>query len=181
VTARLSNLSSNVLAGVLAWPVARYIAREGRRLHAVSTPLTESDRRLFSPYFVAPYLDRVRTVTSDPLPLPNAPFHSQLVRLGLDFPSPRQTAAVTLDNVIASRHVMGPSLLFHELVHTVQFRLLGVHTFARLYVRGFVRAQSYHRIPLERCAFELGRRFERGDRSLNVESEVKAWIDKGLL
>ena len=125
-------------------------------------------------------LHRARVVHSDPLPIPDPPFYPQLRRLGLDFPSPAMTAAITLDYVIASRAPMSLSLLFHELVHLVQFRLLGVRTFSRLYVRGFLAGGSYHGIPLERCAFELGHRFETDGQPFDVELEVGNWIKRKL-
>jgi hypothetical protein len=72
---------------------------------------------------------------------------------------------------------MTASLLFHELVHVVQYRLLGVSAFANLYVRGFLRGGSDHDIPLECCAFELEHRFVTGNTAFSVEAEVGAWID----
>jgi hypothetical protein len=131
-------------------------------------------------YFSHIDLDRVRVVHSDPLPIPDPPFYSQLLRLGLDFPRPAMTSAITLDYLIASRAPMSLSLLFHELVHVVQFRLLGVKLFSRLYLRGFLSGGSYYGIPLERCAFELGRRFETDRKPFDVNLEVGNWIKQGL-
>jgi hypothetical protein len=56
--------------------------------------------------------------------------------------------AITLDHVIAAREPMGRPLLFHEMAYVVQYRLLGVKAFARLYVRGFFAAGGNHGIPL---------------------------------
>ncbi len=53
-------------------------------------------------------------------------------------------------------------LLFHELVHVVQYRLLGIGGFIHGYVTGWAAAGFvYEAIPLEREAFDLEQRFER--------------------
>jgi hypothetical protein len=70
-----------------------------------------------------------------------------------------------------------PSLLFHELVHVVQFRLLGVQRFARLYTRGFLSTGSYLGIPLERCARDLESRFAIDPAPFDVAAEVTTWIE----
>ena len=48
-----------------------------------------------------------------------------------------------------------PALMFHELVHVVQYRELGVKKFSELYVRGFLDTGEYLSIPLERVAYHL--------------------------
>src|SRR5436305_326073 len=59
-------------------------------------------------------------------------------------------------------------LIFHELVHVVQYRLLGVDRFAQLYVDGWMAgrarfrddpAQRYMNILLEHMAFQLQGRY----------------------
>lgn len=52
------------------------------------------------------------------------------------------------------------SLLFHECVHVVQYRQLGVEGFMRRYVEGWAsNGMDYFAIPLERDAYELERQF----------------------
>lgn len=63
-------------------------------------------------------------------------------------------------------------MLFHELVHTVQYRLLGVPAFARRYVKGFLATKRYRDIPLERCALHLQFQFETKAEPFQVEAEV---------
>ena len=75
---------------------------------------------------------------------------------------------------------MGLLLLFHEMVHVVQYRLLGVNVFATHYVGGFFAGLSYENIPLERCAFLLGRRFATDAEPFDVEAEVSKWISGNL-
>lgn len=66
-------------------------------------------------------------------------------------------------------------LLFHELVHVVQFHLLGIDDFVSRYVGGWMQnGFRYRSIPLERDAYELEARFTRNtsDR-FPVEAEVR--------
>ena len=67
------------------------------------------------------------------------------------------------------------SVLFHELVHVVQYRTLGFRRFALEYVRGWVEAGgSYWDVPIESAAFEMQARFD-ADREdgFDVEGEVE--------
>jgi len=84
--------------------------------------------------------------------------------------------AITLIDVVAHPDELDLGTLFHELVHVVQYRVLGLKEFARLYVRGFLERGGYEGIPLERQAYQLGSRFERWPQRLfSVEEEVIRW------
>jgi hypothetical protein len=168
---------SQSAAAIISPPVSRYIANQQRKLQPIAVPLSVSARSEMAGYFNPADLDRVRIVVTDPLPINEPPFAGIIRRLGLDFPSVALTAAITFDSVIASREPMNSSLLFHELVHVVQYRLLGVDAFARLYVHGFLAGGSYHDIPLECCAFQLEERFVTGGQVFDVEKQVAAWIE----
>lgn len=119
------------------------------------------------PYFTEGDLHRTRIAVADPLPISVPPFVGTVKRLGFDFPDVRLVPGITFDDVIGLQEPPAVDLLFHELVHVVQFRLLGVDEFARRYVRGFLQARAYDRIPLERCAYNLETRF-----NLGMESSV---------
>ena len=51
------------------------------------------------------------------------------------------------------------------MVHVLQYRLLGIEEFARLYVRGYLHG-GYDGTPLEVCAYQLDGRFIMGERGL---------------
>ena len=167
-----------MLARLLAIPVAAYIRRQRNRLNEQATPIPETAKLAMAPYFPIDLLNRVRILERDPLPIPNLPFTNLIRTIGLDYPNLSLTAAITLDHLIVTRAQMPLNLLFHELVHVVQYRQLGVPKFARLYVRGLLIHRAYEKIPLEACAFELESRHKRAVKNLNVESEVAAWIAK---
>jgi hypothetical protein len=60
------------------------------------------------------------------------------------------------------RNLSSLSLLFHELVHIEQYRVLGVRGFLREYIGGWLAAgRSYEEIPLEVQAFELTERYDQ--------------------
>src|SRR6266576_6182962 len=73
-------------------------------------------------------------------------------------------------------------LLFHEFVHVLQYRLLGVQEFARRYVDGWLAGKGfldrpdlrYVSIPLERQAYDLQARFAAApDSAFSVEAALQ--------
>lgn len=99
-----------------------------------------------------------------------------------NLPDQSQMAAITFDDVVVAHEEFSKGLLFHELVHVAQYRLLGVPGFSELYVRGFLTGGSYNAIPLETNACTLQHRFESDSlRAFSVEEEVRAWREDGKL
>ena len=69
-------------------------------------------------------------------------------------------------------------LLFHEMVHVEQYRILGRKEFARAYVQGIVDSDFiYEKIPLEAIAFGMTARFTAGE-TVNVSAELPGWLRK---
>jgi hypothetical protein len=90
--------------------------------------------------------------------------------------------AITLVDVVAYPEELDCGTLFHELVHVVQYRVLGLKRFAELYVKGFLSGGGYEGIPLERQAYELGARFDSDPRqAFSVEEDVIRRHEAGLL
>ena len=65
------------------------------------------------------------------------------------------------------------SLHFHELVHVIQWRLLGPEKFLALYADGLERF-GYRRSPLEVMAFSLQGRFDREVLPFSVEAACQS-------
>lgn len=85
--------------------------------------------------------------------------------------------AITFVDTVVSHEQFTDRLLFHELVHVVQYEKLGVAEFAAKYVRGFLSGGSYDAIPLERNAYELDERFATAPATdSSVSDEVRRWI-----
>jgi hypothetical protein len=165
--------------------VAAYIKRQ-RRLHRTqAAPLSSKQRGVMQSFFPASVLDSARLLTLR-RKLGNPDFYPKLIAMGLDarlLPDFAEgMAAVTFQDVVVSHQKFSNRLLFHELVHAVQYQKLGVSEFAVRYVCGFLQGGGYDGIPLEINAYELEGRFAKNsDRVFSVESEVQSWIDDGRL
>lgn len=89
-------------------------------------------------------------------------------------------AAITFVDTVVSQEAFTDRLLFHELVHVIQYEKLGLQQFAAKYVTGFLGGGSYDGIPLEMNAYELEARFAGAPaKAFSVEDEVQEWIDAG--
>jgi hypothetical protein len=83
-------------------------------------------------------------------------------------------AGITFQDVVVHIETLTLSLLFHELVHAVQYSHLGRQGFAERYVRGFLSGGSYEEIPLEKQAYELEGRFARNPAErFSVDEDVR--------
>jgi hypothetical protein len=80
---------------------------------------------------------------------------------------------------VVSHEAFTDRLLFHELVHVVQYEKLGLPQFAARYVTGFLSGRAYEAIPVEMNASESDARFAGEPAAFSVEAEVRAWIDRG--
>jgi len=63
------------------------------------------------------------------------------------------------------------SLHFHELIHAVQWKVLGPENFLLLYAAGLAR-HGYEESPLEKMAFRHQARFDAGLPAYEVEADV---------
>lgn len=170
------------VAAAFARPVASiaasYIARQRRRFLLSSVGLSDSQRSRLSPFFPSQLLDTV-TVAKGTVPPP--PLYPVLRKLGLSaVPDLSTIAGITFVDVIVHGERLSDALLFHELVHVVQYEVLGLKQFAEKYVRGFLSTGSYDDIPLEKQAYALGARFESHPRQpFSVRDEVLEWTRNG--
>jgi hypothetical protein len=157
--------------------VAQYIRAQRQQYYSRALPLAFSD--IWSRFFPAQDLERIRVLQPGQERVPNPPFYADLEKLGFTgLPDFTTMAAITFDDVVVFHDPLTPQLIFHEMVHVVQYRLLGVEEFARLYVRGYLQG-GYDGTPLEVCAYQLDGRFIMGSVGFDVEAEVKAWIKEG--
>ena len=156
--------------------VAEYIYTQRNRYYPDAAPLAFGE--VWSRFFPAVDLQRIRVLRPGQERVPNPPFYEALERLGFTgLPDFTTMAAITFDDVVAFHDPLTPQLIFHEMVHVVQYRLLGIEEFARLYIRGYLQG-GYDGTPLEVCAYQLDGRFIMGAVGFDVEAEVKAWIEE---
>ena len=143
--------------------VADWITAQHTRYRRAAHPLSADQLGGLAPYFEQRTLDDVRILRVRSIE--NPPWY-------LDVPGHRwdlaEMSGITYRDVvlISDEFVPHPAplgLLFHEMVHVAQYRLLGVDEFARQYVRGWAtNGFSYLSIPLEREAYALEAAFNRG-------------------
>jgi len=82
-------------------------------------------------------------------------------------------AGITFQDVIVHADPLQTPLLFHELVHAVQYKHLGLQGFAERYVLGFLTGGTYEEIPLEKQAYALEEQFVSDpSNSFAVEADV---------
>jgi hypothetical protein len=152
--------------------------RDGYRPQGRSLSVAEST--VMAPFF-AEEARAIARIVNVPL-IANPDFYASLTSKGittlLDF---TQMSAITLNDtiLIVQTYPLPTSellpLLFHELVHVVQYELLGVPDFIRRYVDGWARnGFTYDSIPLERDAYELGELYTSNPAApFSVHEEVR--------
>ena len=157
--------------------VADYIAAQRSHFAESALPIAPDFVEAVKPFFPQGVLKAVRVARGRAA---EPPFYAQLRALGIRNPPPfSDMAGITFQDVIVHVEPLTRPLLFHELVHAVQYKYLGLKGFAEHYVRGFLTGGSYEEIPLEKQAYALEDKFARSpDSSFSVEDDVKERIRK---
>ena len=152
--------------------VAAYIEERRATYLPRAEPISAENRARLVIHFPENVLDSTRFLRVRALK--NPIFYSELERMGFsNLPQFRRMAAITYVDVVVAQEEFTPALLFHELVHIVQYRQLGLARFAELYVRGFLESGEYLSIPLERVAYHLEDMFRlRPDLKIEVEKQA---------
>jgi len=168
------------LIPLLSYMTARYIGYHRKRLFPESNSIPADTQAQLRGFFPGSVLEETRIVQAVmPAPLVY-PLVQKLGVKGLLEMS--AIHAITLIDVVAYPEELPLDTLFHELVHVVQYRVLGLKRFAELYVKGFLCGGGYAGIPLEKQAYELGERFrERPTKAFAVEEDVVRRGQGGLL
>jgi len=150
---KLSEAQIRELAG---W-VAVYISEQRESFRGKAVAIEPSHKAALQPFFPALVLEGVK-VTRGRAGEPS--FYRQLRGLGITNAPPfSDMAGITFQDIVVHAEPLTRRLLFHELVHAVQYVQLGLQGFAEHYVRGFLSGGSYEEIPLEKQAYELEGRF----------------------
>jgi hypothetical protein len=161
--------------------VVGYIGHQRQTYRPGAMPPTLSQQTAMRRFFPQSALDSTRLVVLAGERVANPPFYGELAKMGFApaaLPDFALMAAITFVDTVVSHEAFTDRLLFHELVHVIQYEQLGLPEFAAKYVRGFLSGGTYEAIPLEINAYELDARFAAAPaRSFSVETEVRGWID----
>ncbi|HEY6389529.1 MAG TPA: hypothetical protein VIX91_27920 [Candidatus Acidoferrum sp.] len=180
----LPTLSAAQIDGIVQ-KVAAYIGQQRQTYRPGAVPLSMGQQKAMRPFFPEPALDATRLLVLAGRRVANPPFYSELIKMGFEatsLPDFAHMAAITLVDTVVSHEAFTDRLLFHELVHVIQYEKLGLEGFADKYVRGFLTGGSYDAIPLEMNAYELDARFAGAPtRAFSVADEVQRWINAGKL
>ena len=147
---------------------------EQRNLHlARARRLPAEERTALQDYFDHRILGKVRVAAVDRIS--NPPFYAELKAAG--YPTMDISGAMGIafiDCVVVrkscqSNPVTWHSVLFHELVHIVQFDILGPEKHLEVYLRGWMDSgYQYPAIPMETQAQRLEARFNRHEPPFSV-------------
>jgi hypothetical protein len=163
--------------------VAAYIGGQRQTHRGKAVALSQNQKSVMLPFFPELTLDSVRVVVLAEQRVINPPFYGELIKIGFEaasLPDFSLMAAITYVDTVVSHEPFTDRLLFHELVHVVQYEKLGLAEFAAKYVTGFLSGGSYEAIQLEMNAYELDARFAATPtKPFSVADEVQSWIDRG--
>ena len=160
--------------------VAEYIERQRQTYRSGAVSLNAAQKAAMQPFFLPSTLESARVLVLTGERVGNPPFYRALVQVGFDagaLPNFSLMAAITFVDTVVSHESFTDGLLFHELVHVVQYEKLGLERFADKYVRGYLSGGSYDGIPLEMNAYELDARFAGAPtKAFSVSDEVEMWV-----
>ena len=163
----------------------QWISQQRTVFRPLGHPLSDGALATFSNFFPPDLLQKVRLVTVPAID--NPPFLEQLRPAlaqasvpVLDFSS---MAAITfVDTILLVESAAKgrlDSLMFHELIHVVQYDILGLDKFVELFIIGWInQGFNYAAIPLEMDAYELQYQYESApDLSFDVQDEVSQRLE----
>jgi hypothetical protein len=178
----LPKLTDSQIAWVIQ-QVAAYIGKQRDIYVHRALPLDANQRAAMRSFFRAAILDSARVLVLSEERVGNPPFYGELMKIGFSgncLPDFAHMAAITFVDTVVSHEPFTERLMFHELVHIVQYEKLGLPDFSARYVRGFLSGGSYEAIPLEMNACDLDARIAAGPtKPFSVEAAVQSWIDAG--
>jgi hypothetical protein len=153
-----------ILIGWIRQTVAAHAAK--------AKPVDSLGFRRLPSYFTASLLASAKVVAVDLLPMP------PLSQMGLtqftEWERIEYGGITYLDTFFMTRNELAnEALYFHELVHVIQWRVLGQELFVAMYSEGLEKF-GYRSSPLEVIAYDLEDRFRNSPEVFDAEAEVKS-------
>ena len=175
----LPQLSDAEIAALIQESIA-YLRQQHERYLPLGKPLSSEQADTLRPFFPPAVLADARIVMSQDHPVPNPAFLAQLKERGFPLIVDLHHVNVASFFNVQVLHSLNDRHLFHGLVHSVQFRILGVQRAVESYVRGVLKTGLHVTIPFEAHAYELDARFAQNPSALfSVEEEVNSWAAAG--
>jgi hypothetical protein len=154
----------------------------GQRKHYLpfGKPLGSEHVGLMSRFFSPSLVSRIKVVQLVNRRI-TAPSFCQEIRAS-GFPGLKEFthgASMTFEDLLVFNDEITDRLLFHALVRSVQFQVLGLDRYAELFVRAFLNTRLRFGVPLERHAFELDSRFAADRKTpFSVEDAVRMRVSE---
>jgi hypothetical protein len=138
---------------VMSWIQRTLVAYE-----KVARPVASKNFRRLPLYFSRAQIEVAKFVAVDRIPLP--PLSSVGLRHFKELELDDFDGITYLDTYFLKRRAAGDeSLHFHEMIHVVQWRLLGAEFFLAMYAGGFEKF-GYRNSPLEKMAYDAQELFD---------------------
>lgn len=167
---------------LIVWPVVSVsLALRAARARRHSRPLMQAVTpqqlaqlgRSFPPEVIA--AARLHEVTVLSAAIPPALVRALRLPRTLDLTTMRGMCYGDVIVVAGAPKAPPTALLFHELVHTCQYRVMGRERFLRRYLFSYLRTLDYWQIDLELQAYDLQRRMGSAP---DVMYEVRAMLGR---
>jgi len=167
----------------LSHMVEEYISSSRKKYAPQAVPLTDAQRTAMQPFFSSAVLDSARLCVLRGTRVSNPSMYAMAKMMGIrNLPDFAAMTAITFVDVIVSHQEFTDALLFHELVHVVQYAQMDMKEFAARFVNGFIQGGSYEEVPLEKMAHALEDRFsENATQVFSVDDEVRQWREANAL
>ena len=150
---------------VMGWIQRTLVAYE-----KVARPVASNNFKRLPLYFSRAQLEAAKFVAVDLIPFP--PLSSIGLRRLKEFERGDYEGITYLDTYFLKRRLAGDeSLHFHELIHVVQWRLLGAEFFLAMYAGGLEKF-GYRNNPLEKIAYDAQEIFDRSTAVFDAEKFV---------
>ncbi len=134
----------------LANMVEDYVASSRKKYALQAVALTEAQRNAMQPFFSSSMLDSARLCVLRGTRVSNPPMYTMAKMMGIrNLPDFADMAAITFVDVIVSHDNFTDALLFHELVHVVQYSQMDMKEFLRASFKDLFRAEAMKRFHLK--------------------------------
>jgi hypothetical protein len=160
--------------------VCGYIRGQRERYLSIGELLDSRPAAVMGPFFSPQLLAAAKVVQLVGQRITEPSFGQEIRALG--FPGLLQVthmASMTFEDVLVFNDKITERLLFHALVRSVQFQVLGLDRYVELFVRAFVDTRWRFSVPLEGHAFELESKFAADRKTpFSVEDEVRMRVSQ---